>query len=195
MARSIMISGPHAIGKSQTAKEISDRIGYLFVTSVAGLVAQKLEYRFDEKPSTYQVIRFQKELTKITEFIYAATILADTIHDRSPLDFAAYLTLKLSHTTMLDNVISTYQDFCIELTNEFCDVLVIPQADLEEPYEDKLGRPKFTKEQIDFRKNYSEELERLISRLDTKVAIIRVPEDKQYDKRVAHILHDLARMK
>jgi nicotinamide riboside kinase len=188
MPRCIMISGPHAIGKSTTARALASSLEAMFMASIAGPVAQKMKYEIDKNPQPVQVIEYQYEVLKCVEFMYDATALVDTVFDRSPLDSAAYLHLALRDDPAFDKVTDEYINLCVQLTNEHCDYLVLPYADLSTPYDDKLGRPTYTPEQMNFRYDYSRVLERLVSRLDPTVNVIIVPDDKQYERRTKYIL-------
>lgn len=191
MGNSIMVTGPHAIGKTTTAKEIADLTGRLFIGSIAALVAKRLNFDFDTNTSPVDRAKYQFEILKGSEFIYEATALVPTIHDRSPLDFAAYLALSLIDHSQYDNIVKEYVHMCVQYTNDYCDVLVIPETDLTEPYEDKDGRPRFTDEQITYRERYAKVLNIMVDRLSSTVKVIRVPKDKQFGDRTKFILDQL----
>lgn len=187
-----MISGPHAIGKTTTAKAIAEKTDSLLVGSIAGFVAQRLKYKIDNNPANIDTAKYQQEVLNGFELVCEATYGNNRVFDRSPLDFTVYLALALRGDLSLHNsIMHHYSRRCIELTNRHCDVLILPQADLNETYESKPGRPAFTEKQKQFRKDYSEMLNLYRLSIDSRVKVFNVPVDKQYEKRVKYIMKGL----
>jgi hypothetical protein len=188
MGRTIMISGPHAIGKSHTAKSLAYELGYASIGSTAGFVAEKMHYKFGEA-LPLEIAEYQGQVAKAFEFVMEATKECDTVFDRSPLDFATYLTMELGKTPDFDTVIKSYQEYCVELTKKYCDVLILPMADYSESYDIKAGRPAFNMEQVNYRQSYADLLEYFVEQLPKdNIKVITVPIDKQYGQRVNYLL-------
>lgn len=187
----IMISGPHAIGKSTTAENLAAKLeGYTYSPSMAGKIANELKYDLNDGPTPEQVLAYQKVLLESYKTHYALTREVKNVYDRSPLDFAAYTVMEIAINREYDEEVTKYLENCIKATDKYCDYLIIPFADLKGPYEDKDKRPKFTEKQIEYRSNYMEVVFSLIKFLkNTKV--IFVPIDKQFDERVEYIYNKL----
>lgn len=194
MAKSIMISGPHAIGKTTTAEELANKLGYLFIGSVASIVAKKLKFDIDKNFNPIDISKYQYEILNGLQFVYDATKYVDTIADRSPLDSAVYLTLALEGETDFYNVVGEYRQTCLDMINQTCNVLILPEADLEGSYEEKFGRPKFTEHQKEYRKRYQQELDSLVKQISPDIRVIRVPIEKQFSDRTSFILNELERV-
>lgn len=184
-----MISAPHAVGKSTTAQKLADRYGFLFVSSFAGKIAKEMDYDLNKERTPEQILEYQHRLLKAFQMHYEATDDVDTVYDRSPLDFAVYTVMEIrkhDHDGRYVKRVAAYVKECIETTDGYCDFLIIPEANLEEPYEDKDNRPSFSTEQIVYRKTYSLILDFYVTDL-TLTKVVRVPIDKQYDERVQFI--------
>lgn len=190
MPKTVMISGPHAIGKSTTAKKVAEKFDFLFVNSFAGKIAKEMGYDLNSKErSPDDILKYQWAVLKAFQMHFEATTETDTIYDRSPLDFAVYTVMELqkydtfgTHTRK----VAEYVKECVKTTDGYCDILFIPEADLEAAYEDKGNRPTFSEEQVAYRKQYQRILKLFAGDLKIAKAIV-VPEDKQYDERVAFI--------
>lgn len=190
MCNRVMFAGPHGIGKTTTAKQIAEHTDYMLVTSVANKVAKSMRFDLNAKFNPMDAAKYQYEVLKVLGFIYEATEYGDTVFDRSPLDSAVYLTMALRDNPEYTDLIHEYTDSCVALTNKYCHVLVIPEADLTQPYEDKDNRPRFDEKQAEYRQDYMDLLDHLAEKVTCQV--IRVPVDKQYKKRFNFIKKALA---
>jgi hypothetical protein len=191
MTDTIMIAGPHAIGKSTTATALSAALDYGMVGSIAGPLAKRLRFDLNENPKPVDIAKYQLELEKAFELVLIATDSMKTVYDRSPLDLAAYTTLGLRDNPELDDFLKSYVDTCIHMTSRYCDVLILPEADLEAPYEDKGNRPKFDEDQAQYRTDYAGLIDYYVERLAATVKVIRIPAIKQYGARVDFVLEQL----
>lgn len=185
-----MFSGPHGIGKSVTAKKVAEATKTMFVTSVAGVVAKHMNFDLNKPYDPMDAARYQYEVLRVLRYIYEATEHGDTVFDRSPLDSAVYLTMAFREDPEYDDIVKEYTEKCITLTNEHCHVLVIPEADLTQEYEDKHNRPTYSSAQASYRQDYADLLDYYAEQV--KCQVIRVPVDKQYENRFNYIMKELA---
>lgn len=189
MAQTIMLSGPHGIGKTETAKKVCSQLtDAMFMPSIAGLVAKQLNYDLNKKPTLNEVIAYQETMLDSVLFMYEATELVDTVYDRSPLDLATYLTMKLRDYPEYDKTLLSYVERAVELTKKHCDILVLPQADLSLPYDDKGNRPSFGDDQLLYRSDYRDILDALADEVSPMINVIDVPMEYQYEDRVQYIM-------
>lgn len=190
MPKTIMITGPHAIGKTTTAESLAKlHPKLLFIPSFAGGIAKEMNYDLNKNPSIAETLAYQNRVLTAFEMSYDITLDENTIYDRSPLDFAAYTVLQLVRKANKEELIElhNYIERCITATMGFCDYLVIPEADLTVPYENKGNRPEFSEEQIEYRKKYSNLINMYANRVKDYPTIIRVPVGYQYEDRVKFI--------
>ena len=186
-----MISGPHSIGKTTTAKLLAEELGYTNVHSVAAQVAGNYGYDID-KCEPNDIIRHQERILEAFQYVYEATKEAKVVHDRSPLDFYAYTVMQLRNSKGKHNdFIGTYREQCIKTINENCDLLVIPVVDWNEPYEHKDGRPVWTKEQAKYREEYHKIVKSVASMTSESIREIFVPIEHQYKDRVWYIINTI----
>jgi hypothetical protein len=189
MPKTIMISGPHAIGKSTTAEKLATKHDFLFVSSFAGKIAKDMGYDLNNNPNPKEILAYQWKLLRAFQMHFEATAETDTVYDRSPLDFAVYTIMEFQkrdgYGTYVKEV-AEYVKECFKTTDGYCSLLVIPEADLDAAYEDKGNRPTFSEEQVQYRKNYERILKLYAGDLELADILI-VPADKQYDERVQFI--------
>jgi hypothetical protein len=189
-----MIAGPHAIGKTTTAKKLAEIYPDLFyVPSFAQRVARDMGYDLNKSPSPREVLAYQERVLMTFQMSYEATFEMSTLYDRSPLDFAVYTCLQLRDCDEheIQDALNKYIHECIESTKAYCDCLIIPQADLTAEYESKDNRPEFSDEQVSYREDYAALLEEYTSKVSHFTKIIRVPVSEQYDDRIAYIMSQL----
>lgn len=187
-----MLSGPHAIGKSETARKLSANLNYVFVTSIAGFLAKKESYDINNA-CAYDIISYQNELFSTFEAIHEAMKENRCVFDRSPLDFAVYNIIQLEKLTQnYKGLMKSYAEECIKLTVQTCDLLIIPEADLEEEYEHKDGRPACDEGFVKYRERYVELLNQLVAATEEcGVKVIRVPAEHQYEERLEYIYKEM----
>lgn len=186
--KTIMITGPHAIGKTTTATKLYEKHpDYMFLPSVAGKIAKDMDYDLNDNPTPQETLAYQKRLLTAFQMQYETTLELDTVFDRSPLDLAAYLYLQLKNVIELQDEVQKYIQQCILTTMGYCHYLIIPEADLEEPYETKGNRPAYSEEQVLYRKEYIELVKKWAEDTKHLCKVIHVPVDKQYDERIKFI--------
>lgn len=194
-SKRIMFAGPHSIGKSTTAEQLAERYpAFLYIPSFVSRLAKDIDYDLNSNPLPYDVLSFQKRVLKSFTLHYQITDEVPTIYDRSPLDFAAYTYLELCNTDLYCSAIK-YKNGCIERTNACCDVLIIPEADLNEAYEDKYNRPKFSEEQKRYRHHFANCIDEYSRRLLNHIDVIRVPKQYQFEDRVDYICDEFKKRK
>lgn len=187
MPKRIMFTGPHAIGKSSTAKKLADiNSFFIYVPSVAGLVAKYLGYDLNDKPSLQQTFDYQVALLDALVDQYKGNDEDDVtyIYDRSPIDLMVYMTMAFAGKEDMDNSLFCYFKECYNTLIKYCTLLVLPQADLSEPYENKPNRPIASNPIYD-RVKYSEMVDAVLKvPLLKDLNVIRIPKEFQYDTRV-----------
>lgn len=189
MSKRIMISGPHAIGKTTTAEKVAERYpSMLYMPSIAGRIAKEMGYDLNANPAAKDTLNYQWTLLEAVTTQYEATQEINTIYDRSPLDGAAYARLQLRDCK--DDIIleelKRYMTQCALTTMAYCDLLIMPQADLTLPYNDKGNRPSFSEAQVKYRQTYAEMIKGYAEGCQL-VKKLYVPVDKQYDDRIDYI--------
>lgn len=183
----IMFTGPHGIGKTTTAQQLAKDLGYMFYPSFAGKLAKEMGYDLNESPDAQATYDYQVKLLDQFTVTYQALSFTNVVFDRSPIDFATYMTMQLKGKPQLTPVLRQYQEACFEITNNHCDVLVIPKSDLKEPYDPKGNRPNYDPagkeryEYTDYVNTFSLYLE------PDKVDIIVVPIEYQFQDRIDYI--------
>jgi hypothetical protein len=189
MPKVVMVSGPHAIGKSETCTKLVEKHPeYNYIGSFAGEIAKKVGYDLNSNPSAKDTLAYQWQVLRRFQSSFEDNLGKNTLYDRSPLDFAAYAILQLENNEDKDIKLELgkYVKECLDTTKGYCELLVIPEADFDAPYDDKVNRPSFDKNQSVFRQNYMKVLRILSWQLDwIKVEI--VPVRYQYDDRVQFI--------
>lgn len=186
----IMFTGPHAIGKTTTAKKLAEKLGgnHLFIPSFVGAVATKCGFDLNKPHTVNQLFSFQNRVFDTYEMSYEATSQVATVYDRSPVDFIAYMTLALRDKPEYATALKAYVDRCLDLTNKYCTMLVIPRADVSETYEAKHNRPDFTEEQVRVRSDYYDIIDYYLDRVHKKIHVVDIPVEYQFDKRLNFIL-------
>lgn len=193
----IMFTGPHGIGKTVTAKKFAINNGLNFFPSIASEVAKRLKYDMNASPGVHEIAAYQGELLiQLRNQYQMISTLPFTggVFDRSPFDLAAYTGLQLEEEKSLEAWTESFLIDCMKLTRDQCDLLILPQADLDAPYDDKDKRPKFSREQIEFRKQYYEVVETLTNVTKDMVPCIIVPEKYQFDFRLAYIQAEVEKL-
>lgn len=194
-SKRIMFAGPHCIGKSTTAEQLAARFPeFLYIPSFVSRLAKDNGYDLNSNPTPTDVLGFQKKVLKAFSMHYQITDEVPTIYDRSPLDFAAYTMLELDHTELYASAIK-YKYGCIERTNSCCDILIIPQADLDLAYEDKYNRPSFSEDQKRYRKQFAQNINEYARHLVPNIEVIRVPKEYQFEDRIDYICEKLREKK
>ena len=180
----VMFTGVHGIGKSATAIKLNKLLpSYLYIPSFGGPVAKRMGFDLNQPHTSEQLLAYQERVLDTFIESYKATAFVDTIYDRSPNDIAAYTHFGLGE----DNPrLSSFVSKCLHATTKYCDVLVYPEADLTTPMEAKYNRPS----SID-RQAFDRLLDQYASRVQTKVTIIDVPKEHQYDDRVNFVRQKL----
>jgi hypothetical protein len=192
----IMLTGPHAIGKSATATNLANLMGgYFFVPSFAGAVAKKMNFDLNKPYTPEQLIAYQRGVLDAFLMSYEATAEMNTVYDRSPLDFLAYMALAFINNPEYNSLIEDFEDYeaaCLNAVNKFCDYLILPEADLAEAYEHKHNRPKFDATAAKQRLEYTDTVKSYFTLLDGVKRVITVPFQYQYEDRVNYILKEIA---
>lgn len=187
-----MITGPHGIGKTETAKELAFQLGYQFAPSVASRVAKKLRFSINNDNTLKEVLDYQYDVLEAAKEEYFKNKKKKVVYDRSPLDFLTYTALsykkfpKEEREDYEDNLLH-YSMECIMLLSNYKPVLIYPEADLKEDYPDKYNRPKVG-EGFE-RSEYADLLLNKFSVIDTKKIV--VPVKYQYEERVKFIMKEL----
>jgi hypothetical protein len=190
----IMITGPHAIGKTTTAKALVKKFPSLtFVPSLATVVANELNYDLNKKPSHEEIMNYQERLLQAYKFHFELTGKTNSIYDRSPLDLMAYAGLGLGDDCseeMLERV-GQYSAKCADLMMQHCDCLIIPECDLSEKYDSKEKRPEWEPAQAKLREQYVHIVEHCADSLRHRIRVIKVPSQYQYEDRVEYLAREL----
>ena len=190
----IMISGPHAIGKTTTAKALVKAFPTLtFIPSLATTVANELDFDLNKNPSQEEIMNYQERLLASYKFHFELTEKTNSIYDRSPLDLMAYLALGIGDEAspeMLERV-GKYGAKCADLMMKHCDCLILPEADLTEKYDSKEKRPECTPEQIKYRSDYTTLINHCAASLESRVKVVKVPAEFQYEERVDYLVKQL----
>lgn len=193
MALRIMITGPHGIGKTDTAIKLSNqsRPPLIHMPSMAGQIAKEMNYDLNNNPTPLERIAYQEALLKALVFQYKCVEKTHVIFDRSPIDLMAYLALSIKDEDMTKEIterLDAYGEACREATEKYCDVLILPEADYSAAYDKKDNRPDFSEEQVKFRAEYALFSKMLASMLTRKVKVLVVPGQYQFDERVEYIV-------
>lgn len=196
MSYAIMFSGPHAIGKSSTGRAVRDTISdsLLFMDSNVGMIATEVGFDLNANPTPKEILEFQKIVLKRNLELYRIVKEYPSIWSRSPLDFLVYtvMGLKGCEDQEVKEQLNEFIAACQRATMENTRVLIIPAANLDEPYEDKPNRPVFNEAQKAYRKEYYDLLCHYASSLGTSVKVLHVPVEYQYKERVEYIMKELS---
>jgi hypothetical protein len=188
-----MFTGPHGIGKSTTAKGLYRCLpgDYLFIPSFAGAVAKRYNFDLNKPFNMEALLDYQWMVLETFKMSYEITAAMNTIYDRSPIDFAVYATLALEGKPTYAAHLNQYWNACKAATLDYCDILIIPEADLTAGYENKGNRPEFNEAQIEVRKHYTKLVDDMVPLVEEKVRIVRIPIEHQNQDRVTFLLKEL----
>jgi len=187
----VMFTGPHGTGKSTTALELSRLMpGFLYIPSFAGPVAKEVGFDINKPFTPEDLIFYQEKVFSAFEESFKVNKDNTVMYDRSPLDIAAYLAAGLEGKFHFANYVERFVDRCISLCLDYCDMLILPKADLSETMEDKFNRP--TGDTYN-RVKFQNRIETYIARIEaagSKMHIIIIPEEYQYQDRINYILEN-----
>jgi hypothetical protein len=183
-----MMCGVHGIGKSATAIKLNKHLpDYLYIPSFAGPVAKRMGFDLNQPHTADKLMQYQERLLEVFIESYKATTYVPTIYDRSPIDLAAYMTYAQNNHNLPLVAVNKFTRRCVEATQEYCDILVYPEADLSEAMEAKSNRPSaYDRTEFD---RIIDSFVMLIP--NDKPKVIDVPVQYQYQDRVNYILEQI----
>jgi len=137
----IGISGTHRSGKTTLARALALANGFSFEESTARNVASEMGIDINSDVPFARWLDFHEELLRRFEAEYRNKP-GLFVTDRTPLDFAAYLTARVPPAMTDKYLIARYKCFldrCFEVCNEiFMTLLIIPPVLI---YEEAEGKP------------------------------------------------------
>lgn len=180
----IMLTGTHATGKSQTAMKVAEALGYKYIPSFAGPVAKDMGFDLNRPHTPQQLLLYQHAVLRAFRNSFNETTGENVIYDRSPNDLATYTYFGIKGHEEYEVEMRRFIRDCLDVTEQYCHLLIYPEAELEVEMEGKFNRPanydrlEFDKA-IKFYFNY------------TNVPRLLVPIEYQYEKRVQYILDNM----
>jgi hypothetical protein len=179
-----MFTGTHGIGKSATAEKLAKELGYSYIPSFAGPVAREMGFDTNQPHTPEQVFEYQWEVLKT--FVKSFEENPHAVYDRSPNDLMVYISFALMENLSKNfGEAISFTEACYAATKEYCDLLILPQADFNLPMEEKFNRPVSYN-----REKFSEIISLACGKSEPKRKLI-VPVEYQYDDRLQYILREI----
>lgn len=180
----IFFTGCHGTGKSQTAIKVAEALGYEYIPSFAGPIAKDMGFDLNQPHTPRQLILYQERVLEAFCDSFIDKRGENVIYDRSPNDIAAYAYFGIKGYEEYEVQMRRFIRDCLDITEQYCDLLIYPRAELITEMEDKFNRPTaYNRSQFDetirFYFNYS------------RVNKLEVPVEYQYEKRVQYILDNM----